>query len=129
MKPTFKNATDWEKAELLMQPSFIRVMDNLRKQLEKSNLVATYEEVQNPFPGHQVILTHEEKSVTMSVWEICFKVCFLEYNFSSEDSTQDSLMVDIDSELFKEKGEIDWDKLEEKTQQTIKTIIENFLNN
>ncbi len=129
MKPTFKNATDWEKADILMQPTFIRVMDNLRKQLEQANLVATYEEVENPFPGHQLILTHEEKSVTISVWEICFKVCFLEYQFASDKATQDSLLVEIDSKLFKEQGEINWEKLEQKTQQTIQTIIENFTNN
>ncbi|EAZ88345.1 hypothetical protein CY0110_20980, partial [Crocosphaera chwakensis CCY0110] len=62
MKPTFQNATDWDKAEILMQPAFIRVMDNLRKQIEKSNLVATYEEIKKPLPGYQLILTHEDNS-------------------------------------------------------------------
>ncbi len=128
MKPTFKNRTDWEKAEILMQPTFIRVMDNLRKQLEKSNLVATYEEVQEPFPGHQLILTHADQSMTISVWEICFKVCFLKYQFSSEEPKEDSIIVDIDTNLFKGEGEIDWVKLEQKTQQTIQTIIDNFSN-
>ena len=36
MKPIFKNSTDWEQAEYLMQPSLIRVIDNLRKQLDES---------------------------------------------------------------------------------------------
>ncbi|MGK7941655.1 MAG: hypothetical protein AB4062_16190 [Crocosphaera sp.] len=129
MKPTFRNTTDWEKAEILMQPTFIRVMDNLRKQLEKSNLVATYEEVQDPFPGHQLLLNHGDKSTTISIWEICFKVCFLDYQFSSEQSRQDTTIVDIDSQLFQEKGEIDWQKLEQKTQKTIQNIIDNFTNN
>lgn len=129
MKPTFKNRKDWEKAEILMQPVFIRVMDNLRKQLEKSNLLATYEEVQEPFPGHQLILTQAENSVTINIWEICFKVCFLEYQFSLGETTNDNIIVDIDTKLFDEKGEINWDRLEQKTQQVIQTMIENFLNN
>ena len=54
MKPTFKNTTDWEKADILMQPAFIRVMDNLRKELEKTNLVATYEDIQEPFLANRV---------------------------------------------------------------------------
>ncbi|MDJ0730799.1 MAG: hypothetical protein QNJ33_12475 [Crocosphaera sp.] len=126
MKPTFKNATDWEKAEILMQPAFIRVMDNLRKQLEKSNLVASYEEVQNPFPGYQLILTQKEDSLTISIWEICFQVCFIDYKFSSINSSQDSIMVEIDENLFNENKEINWQNLETKTQQIIQNIIDNF---
>ena len=126
MKPTFKNTTDWEKAEMLMQPVFIRVMDNLRKQLEKTNLVATYEEVQEPLPGYQLILTHESASVTISIWDICFQVCFIDYQVSSNQSSQNSLIVEIDDHLFNEEKEINWQQLETKTQQTIQTIIDNF---
>lgn len=128
MKPSFKNSTDWEKAEILMQPAFIRVMDNLRKQLEKTNLAATYEEVQEPFPGYQLILNYENNSVTISVWEICFKVCFMDYQFSSTNSSEDSIMVEIDENLFNEDQEINWQNLETKTQQIIQTIIHNFPN-
>ncbi len=126
MKPTFKNTTDWEKAEMLMQPVFIRVMDNLRKQLEKTNLVATYEEVQDPLPGYQLILTHDDDSVTISIWDICFQVCFIDYQFSSIQSSQNSIIVEIDDNLFNEDKEINWQQLETKTQQTIQTIIDNF---
>ncbi|MDJ0844472.1 hypothetical protein [Crocosphaera sp.] len=128
MKPTFKNATDWEKAEMLMQPAFIRVMDNLRKQLEKTNLVATYEEVEEPFPGYQLILTHEEDSVTISIWSICFKVCFTDYPLSSKNANQDSIMVEVDENLFNEEPAINWQYLETKTQAIIQSIIDNFPN-
>ncbi len=126
MKPTFKNTTDWEKAEMLMQPVFIRVMDNLRQQLEKTNLVATYEEVQDPLPGYQLILTHDDDSVTISIWDICFQVCFIDYQFSSIQSSQNSIIVEIDDNLFTEDKEINWQQLETKTQQTIQKIINNF---
>ncbi|CCQ69158.1 MULTISPECIES: hypothetical protein [Crocosphaera] len=126
MKPTFKNTTDWEKADILMQPAFIRVMDNLRKELEKTNLVATYEDIQEPFPGYQLILTKENDSVSISIWEICFQVCFTDYQFSSNNSSQASIMVEIDENLFNGDNEINWQQLEIKTQQTIQTIINNF---
>ncbi len=132
MKPTFKNTTDWEKAETLMQPAFIRVMDNLRKQLEKSNLVATYEEVQEPYPGYQLTLTYEENSVTISIWELCFQVCFLDYQLSLTDeqkSSQDSTIVEVDSSLFNEEGEINWEKLDTKAQQNIQKILDYFSDN
>ncbi|EAM50807.1 hypothetical protein WH8501_19670 [Crocosphaera watsonii WH 8501] len=126
MKPTFKNTIDWEKADILMQPAFIRVMDNLRKELEKTNLVATYEDIQEPFPGYQLILTKENNSVSISIWEICFQVCFTDYQFSSNNSSQASIMVEIDENLFNGDNEINWQQLEIKTQQTIQTIINNF---
>lgn len=126
MKPTFKNTTDWEKADILIQPAFIRVMDNLRKELEKTNLVATYEDIQEPFPGYQLILTKENDSVSISIWEICFQVCFTDYQFSSNNSSQASIIVEIDENLFNGDNEINWQQLEIKTQQTIQTIINNF---
>lgn len=128
MKPTFQNTADWEKAEILMQPTFIRVMDNLRKQIEKSNLKATYEEIKEPFPGYQLILTYEDNSVTISIWDICFKVCFINYDLLSNKSSQDSMMVEIDGNLFDEEQNINWQQLEIKTQEIIQTIIDNFPN-
>lgn len=45
---TLKFATleSWEQAERLMQPAFIRVIDNIRKHLEQSSWHGTYEDVQ-----------------------------------------------------------------------------------
>lgn len=36
----------WQQAELLMQPAFIRVIDNIGKQLEQSFWKGTYQEIQ-----------------------------------------------------------------------------------
>jgi hypothetical protein len=40
----------WEQAEMLMQPAFIRLMDHLRHQLEKSDWAGEYETV-NQWPA------------------------------------------------------------------------------
>jgi hypothetical protein len=45
MKPKFANLEAWRQAELLMQPAFIRLVDNLRKQLEDSTWKGTYRDV------------------------------------------------------------------------------------
>ncbi len=45
MKPKFATIASWQQAELLMQPTFIRVVDNLRKQLDQSVWKGTYREV------------------------------------------------------------------------------------
>jgi hypothetical protein len=45
MKPKFATIETWQQAELLMQPAFIRLIDNLRKQLDISTWRGTYQDV------------------------------------------------------------------------------------
>ncbi len=45
MPPKITNSVAWQQAELLMQPTFIRVVDNLRKLLDKSSWKGTYHDV------------------------------------------------------------------------------------
>lgn len=45
MPPKITNSTAWQQAELLMQPIFIRVVDNVRKLLDNSSWKGTYHDV------------------------------------------------------------------------------------
>lgn len=45
MPPKITNPVTWQRAELLMQPAFIRVVDNLRKHLDTSTWTGTYQDV------------------------------------------------------------------------------------
>ncbi|MGH1393185.1 MAG: hypothetical protein ACRAVC_04010 [Trichormus sp.] len=45
MPPRITDQATWQQAELLMQPAFIRVVDNLRKQLDESTWKGTYQDV------------------------------------------------------------------------------------
>ena len=114
----------WQQAELLMQPAYLRIVDNLRKQLEESAWKGTYEEVQNPYPGYLLRLQHKEQEFTINLWELCFQVCFLEYQPThSELESQD---VQIDTSLIDETGDVDWETLEAKTQRIIGEIFANL---
>jgi hypothetical protein len=44
MKPKFATVKAWEQSELLMQPVYIRLIDNLRKTLEDSTWTGDYRE-------------------------------------------------------------------------------------
>ena len=46
MIPKITSSEAWQQAELLMQPTFIRVIDNIRKQLDASDWDGTYQNVQ-----------------------------------------------------------------------------------
>lgn len=43
--PKFRDVQSWQQAEILMQPAFIRLVDNIRKQLEESQWQGRYIDV------------------------------------------------------------------------------------
>jgi hypothetical protein len=122
MKPKFKDAIAWEQAQLLMQPAFIRTIDNIRKQLEESSWQGTYQEIQSPYPGYVLCLTQGDRSVNVDLWNLCFEVCFLDYPSNPTATTQEEQEVEIDTSLIDETGEVDWHRLETKTQHLVNRI-------
>lgn len=129
MKPTFKNTLAWEQAQVLMQPALLRVVDNIRKELESSNWQGTYKEVTSPIPGYHLCLSRADYQVEIDIWELCYKVCFQEYEpvrhiFSHEDET--SYPVEVDTRLLDDRGEVDWQLLESKAQQSVRQVFSNL---
>ncbi|MCC0177902.1 hypothetical protein I4641_13030 [Waterburya agarophytonicola K14] len=129
MKPTFKTPLAWEQAQALMQPALLRVVDNIRKELESSNWKGTYKEVTTPIPGYHLCLSRPNYQVEIDIWELCYKVCFQQYEpiqhiFSYEDET--AYPVEIDTRLIDDFGEIDWQLLESKAQQFVRKAFSNL---
>ena len=130
MKPKFKTRLAWEQAQVLMQPALIRIVDNLRKQLEQSEWKGTYKEVTHPFPGYHLCLTRQERSLEIDIWQLCYQVCFKNYSFSPEDIfSQDDLStqeVEVDTRLLDDRGEVDWQLIEAKAQQSVRQLFANL---
>ena len=125
MKPTFKTRLAWEQAQVLMQPAMLRVVDNIRKELESSDWKGTYKEVTAPIPGYHLCLSRGDRQIEVDVWELCYKVCFEKYEpvqhiFSQEDET--AYPVDVDTRLIDDFREIDWQLLESKAQQAVREV-------
>jgi hypothetical protein len=121
MKPKFKDTRAWDQAQLLMQPIFIRLVDNIRKKLDDSTWKGTYEELQIPVPGYELKLTRSQDSYTFNIWELCYQICFRNYQPTHEANTP--IEVEIDTQLFDEKtGEIDWNAIENKTRKVVDEV-------
>jgi len=120
MKPKFKNTVAWEQAELLMQPALIRIVDQVRKQLEETTWKATYKDVQTPIPGYQLCLEKQDTSICVDLWELCFQVCFRDYK--PVHSELESQEVEIDTTLIDETGDVDWQCLDTKAQQLVAQV-------
>ena len=126
MKPKFKTVLAWEQAQLLMQPAYIRVIDNIRKQLEQSSWKGTYQEVTTPYPGYHLCLSRQDHSVEVDIWELCFRVCFLEYDLNQTHiSGSEAVPVEVDTRLIDETG-VDWQLLETKAQQVVRQVFNNL---
>lgn len=153
-----------------MQPAFIRLIDNLRKQLEQSSWKGDYEDVQvwseavsdtvkvkvielqaalqsaspeeaiaieadlaqlpSPYPGYHLHLQQHDQKVTVDLWNLCYQICFENYNAASStshalsDSSTQGVSVDVD--LFEEAGAVDWNRLDRKTRLVVEQVFANL---
>ena len=155
MAPKITNSLAWQQAELLMQPTFIRVVDNVRKLLDNSSWKGTYQDVltwaagtseetkaivtqlvqeletatpeqaeqiretlaklPTPHPGYHLCLQRQEQQVNVDLWELCYQVCFVEYNLSDDT-------VDIDTSLIDESGDVEWNLLDKKAIRVVEQM-------
>lgn len=162
MKPRFATIETWQQAELLMQPAFIRLIDNLRKQLDTSTWRGQYRDVQvwaddipdetkqtvlqlqqqleavppeqaaeiqetlahlpSPYPGYELCLEKDDRQVNIDLWALCYRICFR----SENGEWRDDFPVEIDTALFDQTGEVDWDLLEDKTKRIVEQVFENL---
>lgn len=124
MNPKITNLVAWQQAEILMQPAFLRVIDNIRKQLEQSAWKGTYQEVQQPYPGYLLCLQHGDREMSVNLWELCYQICFLNYKLTH--SELESQEVEIDTSLIDDTGDVDWERLEAKTNAVIEDVFANL---
>lgn len=162
MKPRFATIETWQQAERLMQPAFIRLIDNLRKQLDTSTwrgrycdvqvwandipdetkatvlqlqeqletvppeqaveIQATLSQLPAPYPGYELCLEKNDRQVNVDVWALCYQICFR----SNIGEWRDDFPVEIDTSLFDETGEVDWNLLEDKTKRIVEQVFENL---
>lgn len=138
-----------------MQPTFIRVIDNVRKILDNSSWKGTYHDVliwaagtseetkaivtqmvqeletatpeqaeqiretlaklPTPHPGYHLCLERQEQQVNVDLWELCYQVCFVEYTLSND-------VVDIDTSLLDETGDVEWNLLDKKAKRVVEEM-------
>jgi hypothetical protein len=120
--PKIPNMQTWQQAELLLQPAYIRLLDNWSKQLENANWQSHFEDVTDPHPGHAICLQRGDIEVRYNLWSLCYQICFLDYDPDLDaDGTQ---VVEVDPSLIEpDTGEVDWQRLESKTQDLVSGLL------
>ncbi|BAQ66908.1 hypothetical protein [Geminocystis sp. NIES-3709] len=116
MKPKFKNILEYEKAQILLQPIYIRLVDNIRKESELSKWEVDYKEISEPFPDYIISLKKGDYLIQNNLWDLCFQICFTSYQQGQINP------VEIDQKLIDDQGELNWEELENKTNQLVKNL-------
>ncbi|MGB3299555.1 MAG: hypothetical protein WBA76_14925 [Phormidesmis sp.] len=163
-KPQFATASARAKVDQLMQPALIRVIDNIRKQLDLTDWQGKYEEtliwpdgttseqqqeyaalqkllhgvppkehdrvatlisrLPQPVPLYTLRLTKANlPDQTVDIWAMCYRVCALDA--AALEARADSL-IEADSSLFDDTGEVDWQRLDDKTKALIEHIFQTL---
>lgn len=145
-----------------MQPALIRVIDNIRKQLDDTDWQGQYEEdfiwpaettneqkqayaelqkglhgvppeehdriasemskLPQPSPLYTLKLTktdHPEQ--TIDIWATCYQVCSAMAYTPSEEN-----VIEADTTLLNDEGEVDWLVLDEKTKSLIHNLFQSL---
>lgn len=116
MSPKFTDLQTWQQADMLMQPVMIRLVDNLRKQVEQLPWQSTYQAVDTPIPGYRLSLSYQDHERSIDIWELCYAICFQDYQLGRPDDAQ---LVQIDRELLDAGGDVDWHYLDNKAQRIV----------
>ncbi|WP_071515833.1 hypothetical protein [Geitlerinema sp. PCC 9228] len=122
MTPKITDSVAWQQTEQLMQPTLLRVIDNIRKHAETYNWQIKYEAVETPIPGYQLCLQNGQQQCQINLWELCYQICFCNYHLSPLEPSSQEVEVDVDTSLLDDCGEVDWLRLDEKTQRAIADV-------
>ncbi len=173
--PEFATPLARAQVEQLMQPALIRVIDNIRKQLDVSDWQGSYEEeliwpVSTTAEQQQAYATlqkqlhgippeeHDRVAALMSqlpqpsplywlklspaksigsaaepvtepavekvvdIWALCYQVCAIAYDPEEADDSP----IEADNSLLDDQGDIDWQRLDDKTKLLVENIFQKL---
>ncbi|MBE9017832.1 hypothetical protein C7Y66_21735 [Chroococcidiopsis sp. CCALA 051] len=76
-----------------------------------------------PQPGYQLSLQNQDQQYNFDLWELCYQVCFQQYN---ADLTSSHSSVEIDTSLIDETGEVDWQRLDTKAGAAVEQVFSSL---
>ncbi|MEM8605140.1 MAG: hypothetical protein AAGF24_15065 [Cyanobacteria bacterium P01_H01_bin.121] len=89
-----------------------------------ANTQARLAELEGPVTGHRLLLAAGSSQQTFDLWQLCYQICFQDYEPQPLNPTDP--LVQIDSTLFNQDGEVDWGALEQKVQTLVKNLFANL---
>jgi len=70
-----------------------------------------------PHPGYHLCLQRQEQQVSVDLWELCYQVCFRNYNPLIDEA------VEIDTSLMEDDTvDVDWQRLDAKVGELVAQV-------
>jgi len=74
-----------------------------------------------PHPGYHLCLQRQEQQVSVDLWELCYQVCFRNYNPLFDEA------VEIDTSLMEDDTvDVDWQRLDAKVGELVAQVFANL---
>lgn len=114
------------------------LVTDLRNQLEGASgdraeeIQQALAQLPSPYPGHQLCLTQGSNQSCVDLWELCYRICFRDYDVETGTSRNrgfgqaPSEGVEVDTSLFDETGDVDWNRLDDKAQKIVDQVFETL---
>ena len=77
-----------------------------------------------PQPGYQLSLQNQNQQYNFDLWELCYQVCFQQYDTDLSSSSDRS--VEVDTSLIDDTGEIDWQRLDAKAGAAVEQMFSSL---
>jgi hypothetical protein len=75
-----------------------------------------------PYPGYELKLTHGDREVRLDIWNLCYQVCFVDYDAQAPEAIAviDTSLIDL------EERDVDWQRLDAKAQNLVAAAFESL---
>lgn len=87
-----------------------------------AEITAALDDLPQPYPGYWFTLQREGRSTRVDLWELCYSICFRDYQALSTLSSGDEVEVTIDTQLIGADGDVDWHVLDAKAQAVVTQV-------
>ena len=82
-----------------------------------------------PIPLYRLDVTYKETEFAISMWQLCYQICFESYvpvlsDFSVDPPDIDNL--EVDSQLIDESDQVDWVALNHKAQSVVSELVQGI---
>lgn len=94
--------------------------------MELAEIEQTLSKLPTPHPGYQLTLQRQDQQVSVDLWELCYQVCFRHYSPLLDELG--SSVVEIDTRLIDETGDVDWERLDAKAGELVEQVFASLPN-
>lgn len=129
-KGTYQNELMWPaQATEETKSKVTQLLEQLETSPEQAaEIEQALSKLPTPQPAYYLCLQRQDlPEVKLDLWELCYQVCFRNYNPSL--AAISSYAAEIDTSLIEASGDVDWEQMDAKAGELVEQIFANLPTN